>query len=105
MADRAIDHSLVIILRTLNDKPSDSRPEIDPTCIRLMKLSPLICRLQRIKKANGPRRSATSALKTTAVNVKSANAERILRGVGNGVYLVSRRKNVATLTKQKISYV
>ena len=100
MTVRAIVHLLVLILRTLNDEPSEERPEINPTLIKLTKVIWLVRRSWR---ANGPRRSATSALKTTAVNVKSAIAE--LTRLENGVDLASRRKDVARLTKEKISYV
>jgi hypothetical protein len=94
-------HLLVFNLRTLNDEPSEERPEINPTLIKFTKLIWLVRRSWR---ANGPRRSATSALKTTAVNVKSAIAELTLR-LEDGVDLASRRKDVARLTKQKTSYV
>ena len=93
--------SVLIILRTLHDEPSEERPEISPTLIKLTKL---ICFVRSSWKANGPRRSTTSALKTTAVNVKSAIAELTLR-LEDGVDLASIRKDVARLTKQKISYV
>jgi hypothetical protein len=95
---RAIDHLLVLIIWTLNDEPSEERPEINTTLIKLRKLIRLVRRSWRV---NGPKRSTTSALKTTAVNVKSAIAELTLRRE-NGVDLVSRRKDVARLTKQKI---
>ena len=78
-----------------NDKPSEKRPEINPTLIKLTKLILLVKRSWR---ANGPRRSTNSALKTTAVNVKSAIAELTLR-LENGVDLASRRKYVAKLTE------
>ena len=80
----------MLILRTLSDEPSEERPEINPTLIKLMKLIWLVKRSWRV---NGPRRSTTSALKTTAVNVKSAITELALR---NGA---SRRKDVARLTE------
>ena len=102
MTVKAIDHlSVLIILRTLNDEPSEERPEISPTLIKLTKL---ICLVRSSWKANGPRGSTTSALKTTAVNVKSAIAELTLR-LEDGVDLASIRKDVARLTKQKINYV
>lgn len=91
----------MLILRTINDEPSEERPEISPTLIKLTKLIRLVKRSWR---ANGHRRSTTSALKTTAVNVKSAIAELTLR-LEIGVDLASRRNDVARLTMQKISYV
>ena len=95
MIVKAIVHLLVLTLSTSNDEPSEERPEINPTLIKLTKLIWLVRRSWR---ANGPRRSTTSALKTTAVNVKSAIAELILR-LENGVDLASIRKDVARLTK------
>ena len=91
----------MLIIWTLNDEPSEERPEVNPTFIKLTKL---ICLVKRSWRANGPRRSTTSALKTTAVNIKSAIAELTLR-LENEVDLASRRKDVARLTKQEISYV
>jgi hypothetical protein len=49
---------------------------INPT---LIKVENLINLLMRNWKANGPRLSATSALRTTAVNIKSTNAKMIFR--------------------------
>ena len=95
MTVRAIVHLLVLFLRTSNNGPSEERPEINPTLIKLTKLIWLVRRSWR---ANGPRRSTTSALKTTAVNVKSAIAKITLR-LENGVDLASRKKDVARLTK------
>jgi len=66
----------------------------------------LIWLVRRSWRANGPRRRAISALKTTAVNVKSAIAELMLRlesEVDLGV--PSIRKDVARLTKRRTSYV
>jgi hypothetical protein len=85
----------------INDEPSEGRPEINPTFIKLTKL---ICLKRRNWRANGPRRSTTSALKTTAVNVKSAIATLILRLEILSIPAL-RMVNVARLTKQKISYV
>ena len=91
----------MLILWTTNDEPSEERPEINPTLIKLTKLIWLVKRSWR---ANGPRRSTTSALKTTAVNIKSAIAELTLR-LEYGIDLASRRNDAARLTTQKISHV
>ena len=66
-----------------------------------MKLIWLVRR--RSWRANGPKRRATSALKTTAVNVKRAIAELTLRleiWVDLGAPLI--RKYVARLTERRI---
>lgn len=66
----------------------------------MIRLTKLIWLVSRNCRANGPRRRATSALKTTAVNVKSAITELMLRLESRiDLGAPSTRKDVARLTK------